>query len=87
MCRGLISHNGKVSMEATIIITIIRAKGGIMSNHNYGWRNNLNNMPPPRVSEPPPEKKEDLEQALAQMLTSHTAFMNETKANMQNQAT
>ena len=44
-------------------------------------------MPPPRVSEPPPEKKVDLEQALAQMLTSHTAFMNETKANMQHQAT
>ena len=44
-------------------------------------------MPPPRVSEPPPEKKVDLEQALAQMLTSHTAFMNEMKANMQHQAT
>ena len=44
-------------------------------------------MPPTRVSEPPPEKKVDLEQALAQMLTSHTAFMNETKANMQHQAT
>ena len=29
----------------------------------------------------------DLEQALAQMLTFHTAFMNETKANMQHQAT
>ena len=48
----------------------------------YGWRNNQNNMPPPRVSEPPLEKKVDLEQALAKMLTSHTAFMNETKANM-----
>ena len=44
-------------------------------------------MPPPRVSEPPSEKKMDLEQALAQMLTFHTAFMNEKKANMQNQAT
>ena len=44
-------------------------------------------MTPPRVSEPPPEKKVDLEQALAQILTSHTAFMNETKANMQHQAT
>ena len=50
----------------------------------YGWRNNQNKIPPtPRVSEPPPEKKVDFEQALAQMLTSHTAFMNETKANMQ----
>ena len=39
------------------------------------------------MSEPPPEKKVDLEQALAQMLTSHTDFMNETKANMQQQAT
>ena len=44
-------------------------------------------MPPPRVSKPPPEKNVDLEQALAQMLTSHTTFMNETKENMQNQAT
>ena len=44
-------------------------------------------MPPPRVSEPPPEKKVDLEQALVKMLTSHTAFMNVIKANMQHQAT
>ena len=57
------------------------------NSQGYGWRNNQNNMPPPRVSEPPPEKKVDLEQALAQMLTSHTAFMNEIKANMQQHAT
>ena len=44
-------------------------------------------MPPARVSEPPPEKKVDLEQALAQMLTSHNAFMSETRTNIQNQAT
>ena len=50
------------------------------NSQGYGWRNNQNNMPPP-------EKKVDLEQALAQMLTSHTTFMNETKANMQHQAT
>ena len=43
-------------------------------------------MPSNRVSEPPPEKKMDLEQALAQMLTSCSAFMNETKANMLQQA-
>ena len=53
----------------------------------YGWRNNQNNMPPARVSEPPPKKNVDLEQALTQMLTSHNAFMNETKENMENQAT
>ena len=40
-----------------------------------------------RVSEPPTEKKVDLEQALVQMLTSHIALMNETMANMQHQAT
>ena len=57
------------------------------NNQGYGWRNNHNNMPSNRVSEPPPEKKVDLEQALAQMLTSHSTFMNETKANMQQQAT
>ena len=44
-------------------------------------------MPSNRASEPPTEKNVDLEQALAQMLTSHSAFMNETKANMQQQAT
>ena len=57
------------------------------NNQGYGCRNNQNNMPSARVGEPPPDKKVDLEQALAQMLTSHTAFMNETKANMQQQAT
>ena len=57
------------------------------NNQGYGWRNNQNNMPSNRVSEPSPEKKVDLEQALAQMLTSHSTFMNETKANMQQQAT
>ena len=57
------------------------------NNQWYGWRNNQNNMPSNRASETPPEKKVDLEQALAQMLTSHSAFMNETKANMQQQAT
>ena len=57
------------------------------NSQGYGWRNNQNNMPPARVSEPPPEKKVNLEQSLAQMLTSHTTFMNETKANMQHQAT
>ena len=57
------------------------------NNQGYGWRNNQNNGPSNRANEPPPEKKLDLEQALAQMLTSHSAFMNETKANMQQQAT
>ena len=57
------------------------------NNQRYGWRNNQNNIPSNRVSEPPPEKKVDLEKALAQMLTSHSAFMNETKTNMQQQAT
>ena len=57
------------------------------NNQGYGWGNNQNNMPSNRASEPPPEKRVDLEQALAQMLTSHSAFMNETKANMQQQAT
>ena len=44
-------------------------------------------MPPPQVSKPPSKKKVNLEEALAHMLTSHTAFMNETKANMKNQST
>ena len=57
------------------------------NNQGYGWRNNHNNMQSNRTSETPSEKKLDLEQALAQMLTSHSTFINETKANMQQQAT
>ena len=38
----------------------------------------------PQVNKLPAEKKADLEEALAQMLTSHTAFMNETKATQLN---
>ena len=57
------------------------------NSQGYGWRNNQNNTPSNRTSEPLSEKKLDLEQALAQMLTSHSDFMNETKANMQQQAT
>ena len=41
-------------------------------------------MPPPRVNEPTPKRKVNLEQELAQMLTSHTAFMNETKVKFAN---
>ena len=46
-----------------------------------------NSMPPSQVSKPPAEKKVDLDEAIAQMLTSHTTFMNETKATMHNQST
>ena len=31
MCRGLISHNSRVSMGVTIIRTRIRAKGGVIT--------------------------------------------------------
>ena len=44
-------------------------------------------MPPPQARKPPQEKKVDFEEALAQMLTFHAAFMNETKANIQSQST
>ena len=57
---------------------------GWSNNQNNGWRNNQNSMPPPQVNKPPVEKKMDLEEALAQMLTSHAAFMNETMTTMQN---
>ena len=57
------------------------------NNQGYGWRNNQNNTPSNGTSEPPSEKKIDLKKALTQMLTSHPAFMNETKENMQQQAT
>ena len=43
-------------------------------------------MPPLQASKPPLEKKVDLEEALAHMMTSHNTFMNETKATFQNQA-
>ena len=38
-------------------------------------------LPPPQVNKPQTKKKVDLEEELAHMLTSHTTFMNETKAN------
>ena len=57
------------------------------NNQGYGWRNNQNNISSNQANETPSEKKLDFEQALAQMLTSHSAFMNETKVNMQQQAT
>ena len=43
-------------------------------------------MPQLQARKPPPEKKVDLEKALAHMITSHRTFMNETKATFQNQA-
>ena len=64
-----------------------RSNQNSQNSQGSGWRNIQNNIPPPRASEPPPEKKVDLEQALVQMLTSHNAFMNETIENMQSQAT
>ena len=73
-------------MGETVIRIKIRANNqnqNSLNNQGYGWRNNQNNTPSNRTSEPPSEKKVDLEQALAQMLTSYSAFMNETKANMQ----
>ena len=41
---------------------------------------------PLQASKPLLEKKVDLEEALAHMMTSHSTFMNETKATFQNQA-
>ena len=92
MCRGLINHNNRVSMGATTIRTRIKAKGGVIIKiirairvmDGEAIRTTCHH---PRVSEPPSKKKVDLKQALAQMLTSHAAFMNDTKANMQHQAT
>ena len=43
-------------------------------------------MPPLQESKPPSEKKVDLEEALAHLMTAHNTFMNETKATFQNQA-
>ena len=34
-----------------------RGNQGNQNNQNYGWRNSKNNMPPPRVNEPPLRKK------------------------------
>ena len=92
MCRVLISHNNKVNMGATTIRTRIKAKGGVIIRIIKALRvmdgeTIKTTCHHPRVSEPPSEKKVDMEQALAQILTSHTAFMNEIKANMQHQST
>ena len=56
------------------------------SSQNYGWSNDQNSIPPLQASKSPLEKKAYLEEALAHMMTSHSTFMNETKATFQNQA-
>ena len=43
-------------------------------------------MSRPQENKQPQEKKVDLEEALTHMLTSHKAFMDETKVNIQNQS-
>ena len=75
--RIKIRAKGGVIIRTRIVRTVKGMGGGIIRTIRH--RN--------RTSEPLSEKKLDLEQALAQMLTSHSAFMNETKANMQQQAT
>ena len=59
---------------------------GWRNNQNFPWKNTQNIGQPMQSNNQPQEKKVDLEEVLAHMLTSHTAFMNETKANFQNQA-
>ena len=59
---------------------------GWRNNLNFPWKNTQNSGQPMQSNIQPKEKKVDLEEALAHMMTSHTAFMNETKANFQNQA-
>ena len=56
-------------------------------NQCYGWRNNQNKMHHPSDANHSREKGGTLEQALTQILTSHTALMNKTKEIMQHQAT
>ena len=75
--RIRIRGKGGVTIRTKIIRTIKDMGGGIIKTicHQTERMNH------------PLRKKLDLEQALAQMLTSHSAFMNETKANMQQQAT
>ena len=79
-----ITSNSKTHMEEIVSKTKGR-DGGIIGTMD--GQNSQNNMPPPQVNKQPQENKVDLEEALAQMLTSHTTFMNETKTNIQNQST
>ena len=81
-------------MGETIIRTKVKAKGGaiirtrivrIIKGMDGGTIRTI--LHQTELVNHPLRKKIDLEQALAQMLTSHSAFMNETKANMQQQAT
>ena len=59
---------------------------GWRNNQNFPWKKTQNSGQPMQSNIQLKEKKVDLEEALAHMMTSHTAFMNETKANFQNQA-
>ena len=62
-----------------------RFNQGWRNHPNLSWRNNQNVLQPEQ-SNPPQEKKVNLEEAMAQLATSHTHFMNETRTNFQNQS-
>ncbi|XP_024031895.1 uncharacterized protein LOC112094656 [Morus notabilis] len=62
-----------------------RFNQGWRNHPNLSWRNNQNVLQPVQ-SNPPQEKKVNLEEAMAQLATSHTQFMNETRTNFQNQS-
>ena len=59
---------------------------GWRNNQNFPWKNTQNLGQPMQSNNQPKEKKVDLEEALAHMMMSHTAFMNKMKSNFQNQA-
>ena len=52
---------------------------GWRNNQNFPWKNTQNSGQPMQSNIQPKEKKVDLEEALAHMMTSHTAFMNERR--------
>ena len=62
-----------------------RFNQGWRNHPNLSWRNNQNVLQPEQ-NNPPQEKKVNLEEAMAQLATSQTQFMNETRTNFQNQS-
>ena len=62
-----------------------RFNQGWRNHPNLSWKNNQNVLQPEQNNSPQ-EKKVNLEDAMAQLATSQTQFMNETRTNFQNQS-
>ncbi|XP_039129088.1 uncharacterized protein LOC120265278 [Dioscorea cayenensis subsp. rotundata] len=65
------------------LIKALNVQTGWRNHPNLSWKNNSTMQ---EQSNPPQEKKINLEEAMAQLATTQTQFMNETRTSLQNQS-